>query len=286
VLALSTGSLYTYGTERVFGLAKEAGFDGVEMMIDQRWDTRQPDYLNRLKERYALPIASVHAPFVFGIPGWPTSGVESCKRAVALAEAVGARTVVMHTPLRMTFVHIAWPALRQKPLNWWYPRTLDKEHLRWLDDGLAAFQKTTPVTIAVENLPYRRQWFGLYKSLWHRNTPDDWAKLEHWTLDTTHVGTWGHDLLALYERLKRRLAHIHLSNHNQKETPDEHRLLHDGHLPLGELLQRLSRDGYTGIITCELDPGPLGAADEGVVKENLRKTVEFCRENLRGGLAA
>jgi sugar phosphate isomerase/epimerase len=279
VIALSTGSLYTYGTERVFGLAKEAGFEGVEILIDQRWDTRQPDYLNRLKERYALPIASLHAPFFTGIPGWPDNGVESCTRAVALAEAVGARTVVMHLPLRMSPVQVWWPAVRSKSFHWWYPRTPDKEHLRWLNDGLAAFQKTTPVTIAVENLPYRRQWLGLFKCLWRHNTPDDWARLEHWALDTTHIGTWGFDLLALYERLKGKLAHIHLSNHNPNEKREEHRLLTDGHLPLAELLQRLRRDGYTGVLTCELDPEPLGAADEGAVRENLRATYSFCREH-------
>ena len=43
-IALSTGSLYTYGIARVFELAAEAGFDAIEVLADQRWDSRQPDY--------------------------------------------------------------------------------------------------------------------------------------------------------------------------------------------------------------------------------------------------
>ena len=38
MIALSTGSLFTYGTARVARLAAAAGFDGLEIMIDDRWD--------------------------------------------------------------------------------------------------------------------------------------------------------------------------------------------------------------------------------------------------------
>jgi hypothetical protein len=48
MLALSTGSLYTYGLDRVFGLAQKAGFDGIEVLVDGRWDTRQADYLDNV----------------------------------------------------------------------------------------------------------------------------------------------------------------------------------------------------------------------------------------------
>ena len=44
--ALSTGSLYTYGLDRVFALAAEVGFDGIEVLIDPRFDTRQPVSVN------------------------------------------------------------------------------------------------------------------------------------------------------------------------------------------------------------------------------------------------
>ncbi len=280
MIALSTGSLYSYGLARAFELGKETGFDAVELLVDHRWDARQADYLNRLKDRVGLPIASVHAPFFFDIPGWPHDGVASCKQAVALAEAVGAHTVVTHLPDRLAYIIVNWRALRGRPFYLKYPRTVDKPYLRWLRDGLAEFQTTTKVTIAVENLPYRYPLLGLYKSGWHMNTPDDWARLQHWTMDTTHLGTASMDVLAVYERLKGRLAHIHLSNYNAGEKRPEHRLLTDGSLPLAELLQRLRRDQYQGVLTCELDPEPLGASDESVVRANLRATLAFCREHF------
>jgi sugar phosphate isomerase/epimerase len=75
MIALSTGSLYTYGTARAFDLAARAGFDGVEVLVDHRWDTRQPDYLRRLSADFALPIVAVHNPFVTGVEGWPATAI-------------------------------------------------------------------------------------------------------------------------------------------------------------------------------------------------------------------
>ena len=69
VIALSTGSLYTYGTARVFELAARAGYDGVEVLVDHRRDTHQPGYLRRLVAEFAQPIVALHSPFVIDVPG-------------------------------------------------------------------------------------------------------------------------------------------------------------------------------------------------------------------------
>jgi sugar phosphate isomerase/epimerase len=209
------------------------------------------------------------------VPGWPADGIASCKACVKLAEAVGAGVVVVHLAARLAFIQVRWGAAHRRPFVLPYPSRAQRSYLEWLKGGLHELQATTGVIIAVENLAYSYPLAGLLKSVYYLNTPNDWARLEHWAMDTTHLGASGMDIIAVYERLKRRLAHVHLSNYNGKE----HRPLDDGRLPLAELLQHLRRDGYTGIITCEMDPEPLGAADEAVVRENLRKTVEFCREH-------
>ncbi len=65
-VVFSTGSLHPFGLERVFGWAAEAGFDGVEVMMDDRWDTHQPAYLAGLVERHELPILALHPPIYGG----------------------------------------------------------------------------------------------------------------------------------------------------------------------------------------------------------------------------
>ena len=48
---LSTGSLWNYVTDRCFSFAAEAGFDGIELMLDSRYETRMPDSLHSLMAR-------------------------------------------------------------------------------------------------------------------------------------------------------------------------------------------------------------------------------------------
>jgi sugar phosphate isomerase/epimerase len=112
-------------------------------------------------------------------------------------------------------------------------------------------------------------------SAWSLNDLDVLAGLPHLTLDTTHLGTWGIDPLAVYEQLRARIVHVHLSNFDGSE----HRLPEDGVLPLAELLQRLSRNGYAGAVSLELCPEVLQAEYEAKVLPHLRRALLFCREH-------
>jgi sugar phosphate isomerase/epimerase len=275
-LALSTGSLYNYGLDRVFGLAAEARFDAVEVLIDSRWDTRQPDYLRGLMRVSGLPIAAVHSPFVPWVPGWPRDERGRLQRSAAVARAVGASVVVVHLPRRIFGLHIglsglvvAFPAL-PIPIPW-----RNASFGRFLRDELAGFEAAQGLRVGVENMPAKR-FFGRRANLYAMNDVDALASLAHLTLDTTHVGTWGFDLLAVYERLKERIVHVHLSDFDGQE----HRRPGQGRLPLAELLQRLARDGYEGVVSLELGPDVLEAEDVGKVRVHLKRALDFCRTHL------
>ncbi len=275
MIVLSTGSLYSYGLNRAFELAAQAGFQGVEVLIDGRWDTRQAHYLKALQEAHGLPIVSLHSPFVGGIQGWEPDQLNRLKRTVALAQEVGARHVVAHLPFRFAFVWINASWFREKPIAFPLPGNRDGAYRRLLTNGLAAFGDAAGVTVVVENLPCRKLGRFTYDG-YQMNTIAEWGSLPHLNFDTTHLATWGHDILAVYEQVKTRIRHVHLSNYKDGK---EHRLLWDGHLPLAELLQRLRRDSFDGILCVELDPDPLEAGSEAKVKENLRRSYQFCHEH-------
>jgi sugar phosphate isomerase/epimerase len=276
MLALSTGSLYTYGLDRVFGLAKEAGFDGIEVLVDGRWDTRQADYLKHLMDRHGLPIVSLHSPFHFvQVPGWEQDPIWRLKRTVELAEALGAQVVVAHPPLGWLSISLRVTGASNKrdfwvglPLSWFVGRP----YARWLCDELEGFQRDTEVIVAVENMP-RRRIGPLGFNLYQMTRLESLERFRHLTLDTTHLATHGIDILQTYEKLAGRVAHVHLSNYNGRE----HRLLQDGHLPLADFLRRLNQDGYGGIVALELQPDVLGAGDDNQVLANLWAAVDFCR---------
>ena len=276
MIALSTGSLYTYGLARVFELAAQVGYDGIEVLVDQRPDTRDPDYLRRLSAEHDLPIVALHSPFARNVPGWPSDQMGRLERTVALAQALEVPVVVTHLPYRLAGLTLEWHGVRSGrlllPLPWFQRGPY--YHLL-AEGGLAEMEGKFGVAIAVENMPDRRILGTSLPAYWF-NHPERMADFPHVTLDTTHVGTWGADLLAVYEQLKGRIVHVHLSNFDGRE----HRLPESGRLPLGELLQRLARDGYAGAVSLEVGPEVLEAEDEARVRAHLRRAVRFCREQM------
>jgi sugar phosphate isomerase/epimerase len=270
---LSTGSLYTYGVDRAFELAARAGFDGVELLADRRWDTRQPEYVLRLSERHSLPVAVVHMPLEdAAIPGWPDGRVGLLHAAVALAEALGAGVVVHHLPLR---ARVGW--LRLGGSAWPFVLPGRDPYAEWIVREYPAYCETTRVTLCIENLP-RMRLFGFKVNPGRWNTPDQFVRFGALTLDTTHLGTWGLDPLVVYEQVRPHVRHIHLSNYNGRE----HRRPEDGVLRLDRLLARLAADGYAGAVTLELTPESAGAGEpDAAIVARLTASLAYCRAATR-----
>ena len=275
---LSTGSLFNFDVDTVMGLAQETGFDGVELMVDWRRETYTPDHLQRCMRRYNLPILAVHSPFNKSfLSDWPSDPIASIKASVQLAERLGARTVIVHPPGRWLRIQglVTLPDSSRKislPLPVVRPGKLG----HWLQNDLAEFQSKTAVKIAVENMPCR--WFGPIRlEPHHYPNLDTLNRFPYLTLDTTHVGTRRTDLLAFYEKVEARVAHVHLSNFNGKE----HQLPNQGFLPLTDLLKRLKQHVFQGLVSLELNPTSLQAGDESKLKKNLRDSLSFCLQALQ-----
>ncbi len=274
-IALSTGSLYTYGIARVFDLAAEAGFDAIEVMVDHRWDSRQPAYLQRLSQATGLLIVAIHNPFVPYVPGWPQRPLDRLRLSSALARELGATVVVTHLPLRIKGAKVEFFGFRTKPLLLPIFLPNPRRYRHFLLEGLAQFEEAEGVRIGVENMPAKR-FLGRRLDIHALNKPEILVQMPHLTLDTTHLATWDLDPLTVYEQWKDRVIHVHLSNFNGLE----HRLLKDGHLPLGRFLQHLTVEGYRGAVSVELHPEVLQAEDEAHVRKHLMAAVRFCRKHL------
>ncbi|MDY6877888.1 MAG: sugar phosphate isomerase/epimerase [Chloroflexota bacterium] len=277
MIALSTGSLYSYGTVRAFEMAAKAGYDGIEVLVDHRWDTRQPAYLRRLSADCGLPIAVVHSPFAVAVPDWPFDQLGRLRRTVVLAREVGASTVVTHLPSRLCTITGRWYRHGHRPRRFRLPVPLPRResYYHFLHNGLAELEAETGITVGVENMPAQR-FLGLRINGYWYNSPAELSCLPHLTLDTTHLGTWDLDPLVVYGQLRERVVHVHLSNYDGRE----HRSPPDGRLPLAEFLRHLARDGYQGAITVESNPEALGAGDEAECLAALRRALAFCRNHF------
>lgn len=270
---LSTGSLWSYSLERLFGFATEAGFDGLELLVDMRWETRQAEYLHGLMARHNLPILAVHSPFLPNIPGWPNPQPERIRLSTELAANLGAEVVIHHLPYRIGSVWIQMPG-RFFPIP--FPRNQDADYRRWLEKEYFDFQATTPIKLCIENMPaYKR--FGRRWNLWRWNSLDEMAKFPNQTMDTTHLGTWGLEPLDVYQEKNGRIHHIHLSNYDGRE----HIRPELGELKLDKLLAHLPKANYQGLVSLELQPDDLGAGQpEETIIGRLQTSLTHCRSWL------
>ena len=249
----STGSLHPFGLERVYAWAAEAGFDGVEIMMDERWDTHQDAYLKDVADKNGIPILALHPPLRRG--AWNLEPGETLVRSAALAKKIGASVLVAHPP----------PPGR--PLERWNAGPLRRAR----EQG---------VSVAVENMPRSRP-SGIFSI--RRNAschlPEHLLGLGDVTLDTSHVGASKVDLMRAYSVLSSQLRHVHLSD-SDLTGGDQHRLPGMGRLPLRPFLAALYRDGYSGVVTLELKPWPLGTPDPETILERMRAALFYTREAL------
>ena len=257
LVTLSTGSLYTYGLARTFELMQGSGFDGVEIIVDNRWDTRQAAYIKGLTAQWGIPVCSIHAPFqVISEMGADYPG--TLRATIALAEAVRARTVVIH------------PSSRGTP-----------DLAAWLEQNLADLQAQTPVLLTVENLPRKvEKRLGILPRdehvFWHPDAMRPFAAL---TMDTTHFGVSQIDILDAWRQLQSTVRHVHLSD---EYNGREHLFPGEGTLPLAGFLEAVGRSDFSGIIVTELHPFALHAGrSEEKVRDRIHKAAAFCREHLQ-----
>lgn len=255
-VVFSTGSLYPFGLDRVYSMAAEASYDGVEIMMDERWDTHQAEYLNGLVEKYGIPIRALHPPLFRG--AWDLDPEETLVRVAQLASKVGSDVVVAHPPASGTRLEA------------------------WSQSTLVEARKEG-VTVAVENMPRDRAQgliFGWDRQYCYR--PESLLSLGAVTIDTSHLAASGVGILYALEILEGQVHHIHLSDSNLTGR-DEHRVPGKGKLPLKEFLAALAQSDYPGVVSLELKPWPLGVPKPATVLERMREALEFTREGLEAG---
>lgn len=272
---LSTGSLYVLDVSRCFALAAEAGFDGIEIMCDDRYSTRDPHYLKELAEQYSLPVLTAHTPFSNRLPGWgyAANEINRIERTLDLAEKLNCEAMVVHVPAKIGSKVVNLGGEDQR-----IPAVSNTAAVkRWIEEKLPHVQSKTSVKIALENMPH--QVISGYEGepFWW-NDVESWARSHQYlTMDTTHWGTKKIDPLVAYEAAKTRIAHVHLSNFYKGE---EHQLPHKGDLKLGKLLETMAADGFGGTISLEVRPQELDYKEVRSTRRKLKEAVRFCRKHL------
>jgi sugar phosphate isomerase/epimerase len=254
-VALSTGSVYPESLANAFEIAARLGYDGVEVMVGVDPSSQDVTAIRGLSDHYALPVLAVHAPCLLLTQRvWGNDPWAKLQRAQRVAETVGASTVVVHPPFR-------W----------------QRDYARDFAVGLARMASETDVVFAVENMfPLRAGGREVVPYA------PDWSPVEldfpHVTLDLSHTAVSRSDALAMSDALGERLAHVHIAD-GSGTGKDEHLVPGRGGQPCAELLERLRRDAYTGVVVVEVNT-------RGHVRQererDLAEALAFTRKNLSG----
>ncbi|MCX6806637.1 MAG: TIM barrel protein [Candidatus Berkelbacteria bacterium] len=252
MILLSTGSLYNYGLNRVFEMAKKADFAGLELMLGFNMDLWQPHYLNKLKAKYKLATPVFHYTMFSNYMAQLAK--DRFLLCLEYAEKMKAEVLVVH-PCESS----------------------EKDFSKWFFVHIKAIQRKTEVKIAVENMPVKESDGDKYVKKYY-NPLELKSKFDYLCLDTTHLATTQYNLLDIYPKIQDKLVHVHISD--SKETDVEkagvsHMIPGTGSLPLDKLLQTLEQDHYQYHVGLEMFLESLEYKDDKKVLINLKKARDF-----------
>ncbi len=237
MLLLSTSSLAGYGLHKIFSLAKQSGYDGIDLSVDfDMYDTCDAGYIDSLITSIDLPVVSLSAPE-------RKLTKKQFDQVLTLANDLGVGVVNIHPPHR-----------------------LDKEK-DWFGEYLKVIASKFPnIVINIINAPPKTWLFVI--SEYGDARPETIKKItEHTALSIENVDpASGVDLMKTSILLGSTMGFIYLSDKSDEETglfPGE------GTMPIESLLIKLAEVGYTGYFSLCVAPEALSAGedDEQVVKK-------------------
>ncbi len=286
-ILLSTASLYPYSHKEIFSIAKDVGFDGLELVIDSnclKGDIEKNILkLNNLINHYNLPVYTVHQP-LFMIY-WKLGVRGTLELTFNIASQLQCKLVTIHLPIFL------------RPDNscpWWdnYSKQF-LETISKIKQGsfykLNKFKKIENESknlnkqfiesnleplITVETVLDRRVNLG------KRHFTDPKVLINYVlkhnlfiTFDTTHHGLKSYNIEDSFNILKSRVINIHISNTKRRK----HEPPYIGKIPLKEFLKFILKNSYNNFLTLEISPIALNIWSKRRVKDRLKRSINFCK---------
>jgi sugar phosphate isomerase/epimerase len=254
LVALSTSSVFPDRVPDAFEIAARLGYDGVEVMVSADAVSQDVAALRRLADYHGMPVLALHAPCllvtqrVWGLEPWG-----KLVKSKEVAEALGARVVVVHPPFR-------W----------------QRDYARDFTEGLARMSEESDVVFAVENMyPLRARGAEVapYAPHWNPVLLD----APHVALDLSHTAVSGSDAIAMAEKLGDRLVHVHMAD-GSGLAKDEHLVPGRGTQPCAPLLQKLAAESYAGTVVLEVNTRRAASRDARLA--DLAEALAFTRRHL------
>ncbi len=243
MLLLSTQSLSGYGLHKIFSLAKEAGYDALDLSVDfDAFDTINASYIDSLIQSSGVNVISLTAPE-------RKLTKKHFDQILTLASDLGIGIVNVHPPHRL-----------EKERDWF------GEYLKVVTN------KYPSITINIVNAPPKTWLFII--SEYGDARPETIKKItEHTALSIRNVDpASGVDLMKTFVLLGSTMGLVYLGDKTEEDAglfPGE------GNMPLESLLIKLSELEYDGHFALDVDPKYLESGDDEQVIKRLIEAKKF-----------
>jgi len=226
---------HTHPHDYIFKSLKQAGIDGLEMMIPLYTSDNDIFKIRKILNTYQMPVFSIHQSLSCRKPISYYEIEKLCKTAKYLSASI----VVLHST-----------AIGKK--------LMDNTFIQ----SLKVLEDKYKIKFGIENLSRT----PLTNELFTCKSSDFSAVINitglHITFDTTHLAQTGEDIIQFFISNKEKIVNIHLSDYKNHWINKyfitqvySHLPLEEGELPIEEFLNALQQNNYQGIITMEINSG-------------------------------
>jgi sugar phosphate isomerase/epimerase len=218
----------------VINKLKEAGVNGMELLIPSNVSDEDIFMMQRIVKRNAFPVLSIHQSLKF----FSKISFREIKKLFKIAKIFGAKIIVLH--------------LRSLNTSLFSSEQIGQLHL---------LEESCNIRIGFENSEKNMLTLVDVHTWKEKEFANLMKKIDfNITFDTTHLGQTGGDIISFFKDNKERIINIHLSDYKKHKIRSSLHPLKYTHLPLGEgdlpimnLLQTLKKDNYDGLITLEVN---------------------------------
>lgn len=239
MILLSSQSFPHYGLERFFQFAKETGFEGIEITVNENFDTQNPEYLKSLSERFELPIRA------FSMPHKKEDNFyEAFQRTV---REFPRTSLNLATPQNFSFGYKKW-------MENIVPKLCQKYDLRLNRRNVTSKLMFGMIPDRVDNSLFSLREKG------------------HVCLDLSALWMTKEEPMRTVDFLSDKLRHVYLSNvfKNIPYSP-----LPAGVLPLESFLKKLAQIHFSGDFTLVISPKSLQEGNDEKMVETLKDSRDF-----------
>jgi len=213
---------------------KKSGVEGIELLVCPNIEDKDIVKIQKNLKELDMGIFSLHQSIstLFNI------GLLEITNLFKIANKLSAKVVVLHLTV------IGDQIFDQKYVN-----------------SLKLLEKQYKIKIAIENMPISP--LSIFKTYtWKGDAFSSVVEKSGFsiTLDTTHIGQTGGDIVEFYKKNKNRIVNIQLSDYKKNLlntylmlTSLTHLPLGKGQLPIKNFLQALKEENYDGLITMEIN---------------------------------